>query len=111
LLIIAARPLGVKSPPHVIPADRALARLMEGNKRYSLNKEQHFDESWPFVGKGPSCDKVHNCGIANAQRVARQIRESEPVLRELIEKEAVKVVAADYALHSGIVRLLEMAHP
>jgi hypothetical protein len=31
------------------------------------------------------------------------------VLRELIQKEVVKVVAADYALDSGIVTLLEDA--
>lgn len=56
-------------------------------------------------------DKIHNCVIANARRVARQIRESEPVLSELIQKEKVKVVAADYALDSGVVMLLEEAHP
>jgi carbonic anhydrase len=52
-------------------------------------------------------DKVHNCVIANARRVARQIRESEPVLKEFIQKEEVKVVAADYALDSGKITLLE----
>ena len=45
--------------------------------------------------------------IVNARRVARQIRESEPVLKELIQKEGVKVVAADYALDSGKITLLE----
>jgi carbonic anhydrase len=52
-------------------------------------------------------DKIHNCVIANARRAARQIRESDPVLRQLIRKEEAKVVAADYALDSGIVTLLE----
>lgn len=52
-------------------------------------------------------DKVHNCVVANARHVARQIRESEPVLKELIQKEGVKVVAADYALDSGRVTLIE----
>jgi carbonic anhydrase len=56
-------------------------------------------------------NKVHNCVLANARRMARQIRESEPVLKELIQKENVKVVAADYALDSGVVTLLEPAHP
>jgi carbonic anhydrase len=56
-------------------------------------------------------DKVHNCVLANARRVAHQIRESEPVLRELTHKGAVKVVAADYALDSGIVTVLEDVHP
>ena len=34
-------------------------------------------------GKEPG-DKVHNCVIANARRVAQQVRESEPVLRESV---------------------------
>lgn len=52
-------------------------------------------------------DKVHNCVVANARLVARQIRESEPVLKEKIEREGVKVVAAEYALDSGVVTLLD----
>ena len=64
------------------------------------------DETRNFPG-----DKVHNCVLANARRVAHQIRESEPVLRELSQKGAVKVVAADYALDSGIVTVLEDGHP
>jgi carbonic anhydrase len=56
-------------------------------------------------------DKIHNCVIANARRVARQIRESEPVLRELIQKENAKVTAADYALDSGLVTFLEESQP
>jgi carbonic anhydrase len=56
-------------------------------------------------------DKVHNCVLANAQRVARQIRESDPVLRKLTQKEGVKVVAADYALDSGKVTLLGDTRP
>ena len=39
--------------------------------------------------------------IANARRVAQQVRESEPVLKDAVEKHGVKVVAADYALDSG----------
>jgi carbonic anhydrase len=56
-------------------------------------------------------DKVHNCVLANARRVALQIRKSEPILREQVEKRSVKVVAADYALDSGKVTLLEDAQP
>jgi carbonic anhydrase len=55
-------------------------------------------------------DKIHNCVMANARRAARQIRESDPVLKELIRKEEAKVVAAVYALDSGIVTLLEKPH-
>lgn len=56
-------------------------------------------------------DKVHNCVLANARRVARQIRESEPILHELVDKGSVKVVAADYGLESGKVTILDDARP
>jgi carbonic anhydrase len=212
LLIIAGVTAWSQQPAGVVPANQALSRLMEGNKRYSQGKEQHPDETLarrreleqgqhPFAvilscadsrvapelifdqGLGdlfvirvagniaadddlgsieyavehlhtklivvlghencgavsaaveganasghlqsllsaiqPSVEetrdlpgnKVHNCVIANARRVAHQIRESEPVLKELIEKEGVKVVAADYALDSGAVTLLEPVRP
>ncbi len=52
-------------------------------------------------------DKIHNCVIENARRVARQIRESEPVLREEVQAKRLKVVAADYALDTGKVSLLD----
>jgi carbonic anhydrase len=52
-------------------------------------------------------DKIHNCVIANARRVARQIRESEPVLKEYVDGKGVKVVAADYELDTGKFRLLD----
>jgi carbonic anhydrase len=52
-------------------------------------------------------DKVHNCVVENARRVARQIRGSEPVLKAAVEHQGLKVVAADYALDTGKVRLLD----
>jgi len=55
-------------------------------------------------------DRVHNCVIENALHVARQIRESEPILKPAIEGQRLKVVAADYELDTGKVRLLE-GHP
>ncbi|MBV8827960.1 MAG: carbonic anhydrase [Acidobacteriaceae bacterium] len=55
-------------------------------------------------------DKVHNCVRANAIRSARQIRESEP-LRELLQKDGAKVIAADYSLDSGRVTLLDESRP
>jgi carbonic anhydrase len=51
-------------------------------------------------------DRIHNCVMANARRVARQIRESEP-LKEYVEGKGVKAVAADYLLDSGKVNLLD----
>jgi carbonic anhydrase len=56
-------------------------------------------------------DKIHNCVIANARRVARQIRESEPIMKDEVEKQGVKVVAADYVLDSGKVILLRPVRP
>lgn len=61
-------------------------------------------------GKEPG-DRIQNCVIANARRVARQVRESAPVLKESVEKHGVKVVAAEYALDSGKVILLDAARP
>jgi len=52
-------------------------------------------------------DKVHNCVLENARRVARQVRESEPVLKEACERNGLKVAAADYALDTGAVSLLD----
>jgi carbonic anhydrase len=212
LLIVANAALWGQEAATVVSADQALARLTEGNSRYSRHKEQHPDESLarrkdlengqhPFAvilscsdsrvppelvfdqGLGdlfvirvagniasddvlgsieyavehlhtklilvlghekcgavsaavegsdasghlkfvlsaiqPSVeetmhvpgDKIHNCVIANARRATRQIRESEPVLKELISKEGVKVLAASYALDSGKVTLLEETRP
>jgi len=51
-------------------------------------------------------DKVHNCVVANARHVARQIRESEPVLKGFAEHGKMKVIAADYDIASGKVTLL-----
>ncbi len=51
-------------------------------------------------------DKVHNCVVANARRVAKQIRESEPILKEAVEKGKLKVVAADYDVATGKVTIL-----
>lgn len=56
-------------------------------------------------------DKVHNCVIANVRRVAGQIRESDPVLKDAVKLHGVKVVAADFALDSGRVTLLDVTHP
>ena len=56
-------------------------------------------------------DKVHNCVVANARRVAQLIRESEPILKEYVQGKGLKVVAADYALDTGKVTLLDAARP
>jgi carbonic anhydrase len=56
-------------------------------------------------------DRIRNCVLANARYVARQIRGSEPVLKELIQKEGVKVVAAYYSLDTGAVTVLDQGQP
>jgi hypothetical protein len=43
--------------------------------------------------------------------VAKQVRESEPILKDEVEKHGVKVVAADYDLDSGKVNLLDAGRP
>ena len=52
-------------------------------------------------------DRIHNCIVENVRRVASQIRESEPVLKEATQRDGVKVIAADYELDTGKVRLLD----
>jgi len=60
---------------------------------------------------GDPGDKIHNCVIDNARRVAIQIRESQPVLKEYVERKGLKVLAADYALDTGKVNLLDVPRP
>jgi carbonic anhydrase len=56
--------------------------------------------------KSGSGDKVHNCVIANAKRSAQRLRQSTPLLKPLVDKGALKVVAADYDLTTGQVQFL-----
>jgi carbonic anhydrase len=53
-------------------------------------------------------DKVHNCVVANARRIARMIRESEPILKEAVANGKIKVVAANYEIETGRVVLLDV---
>jgi carbonic anhydrase len=52
-------------------------------------------------------DRIHNCVVANAVRTAKEIRESEPILKEKVKEGLLKVVAADYDLASGKVVILQ----
>jgi carbonic anhydrase len=56
-------------------------------------------------------DKIQNCVVANARRVARQLRESEPLLKEGAEKRGLKFVAAVYDLDTYKVTLLDTMRP
>jgi carbonic anhydrase len=60
-----------------------------------------------LAAKNESGDPVHNCVVANARRVALQIRTSDPVLRPMAESGKIRVVAADYDLATGKVILLK----
>jgi len=60
---------------------------------------------------GQAGDKIHNCVVANARRVAQQIRESQPILQEYVKQKKLKVVAADYALDTSKVTLLDQPRP
>lgn len=54
-------------------------------------------------------DRVHNCVVANARRVAAQVRESEPLLKHAVEAGRVLVVAANYDLMTSRVNFLDMS--
>lgn len=58
--------------------------------------------------KGMPGDKVHNCVLANARRVARLIRESEPILKEAADHKKIQVIAADYDLETYSVEFLDL---
>ncbi|MBE0658895.1 MAG: carbonic anhydrase [Bryobacteraceae bacterium] len=53
-------------------------------------------------------DHVHNCVLANARRVARLIRESEPILKPAVDRKQIQVVAADYDLETFMVEFLDL---
>ena len=46
---------------------------------------------------------------ANALNVAQDLRRSAPILRELVEKGTISVVAAHYDLDTGVVEFLQDA--
>lgn len=57
---------------------------------------------------GMAGDHIHNCVLANARRVAKQIRESEPILKEAVDHKKILVVAADYDLETYKVDFLDL---
>lgn len=57
---------------------------------------------------GMAGDKVHNCVLANARRVARLIRESEPILKPAVDHHQIQVVAAGYDLETFKVEFLDV---
>lgn len=52
-------------------------------------------------------DRVHNCVVANARRVAAQVRESEPLLKHAVDAGRLLVVAANYDLMTSRVQFLD----
>lgn len=59
------------------------------------------------ASKSQPGDAVHNCVLANARMVAKQIRDSKPILAKSIAHDGVKVVAAIYEIESGKVVMLD----
>jgi carbonic anhydrase len=57
--------------------------------------------------KGAAGDAVDAAMLANVALVTEQLRESKPVLAELVEKGEVKIVGARYDLDSGAVELVK----
>src|SRR5579884_3177788 len=47
LALMAASVNAWSQQPAVVPADQALTKLLEGNRRYAQHKEQHPDETLP----------------------------------------------------------------
>ncbi len=52
-------------------------------------------------------DAVHNCVLANARHVAKQIHDSKPILAKAIASGGVKVVSAVYEIDGGKVKVLD----
>ncbi len=59
------------------------------------------------ASKNEPGDAVHNCVLANAKRVASQIRTSQPLLSHAVHESGLQVVAANYDLATGKVTILE----
>ena len=59
------------------------------------------------ASKGQPGDAVHNCVLANAQHVAKQIRSAKPILAKANAHGGMKVVAAIYDIETGKVSLLD----
>jgi carbonic anhydrase len=57
--------------------------------------------------KGAAGDAVDAAVLANVALTATQLRESKPILAEMVEKGEVKVVGARYDLDTGAVELIK----
>jgi carbonic anhydrase len=54
--------------------------------------------------KGKPGDAWLNCVNANVDRIVEELRESKPILHELVEEGKLKVVGATYDIESGAVK-------
>jgi carbonic anhydrase len=57
--------------------------------------------------KGAAGDAVDNAMLANVELTAAQLRESKPLLAEMMEKGEIKIVGARYDLDTGAVELIK----
>jgi carbonic anhydrase len=59
--------------------------------------------------KGMTGDPIENAVRINVENVVRQLRESEPVLKEMVAKKELRIVGGVYSLDSGKVEWLPAA--
>ncbi|HTS65957.1 MAG TPA: carbonic anhydrase [Candidatus Acidoferrales bacterium] len=134
LLLLVAAGTWAQQPSRGLPPDEALAHLMAGNQRYVRHKEQHPDESLARrkeleAGQHPfavilgcadsrvSPELLFDQGLGDlfVIRVAGNVVDDTVLAasstKEAAEKKDLKVVAADYALDTGKVNLLDSAQP
>jgi len=57
--------------------------------------------------KGGAGDAVDGAILANVELTAEQLRESKPILAEMVEKGEIKIVGARYDLDTGAVELVK----
>ncbi len=57
--------------------------------------------------KGEAGDAIDNAIVANVQITAEQLRESKPILAEMMEKGEIKIVGGRYDLDTGAVELIK----
>jgi carbonic anhydrase len=57
--------------------------------------------------KGKPGDTLHNCVVANVERVVAQLKASDPILASLIHEHKLSVVGARYSLDTGAIEVLQ----
>ena len=87
---VAAAVAGAREPGHIATVLKAIQPAVQETK-------------------GEPGDAVHNAVCAQAVRVAAQLQNAEPILKEAVQSGKLKIIAALYNLDSGKVSLLPKA--